>query len=726
MKNGCLWTRRLLMVGITGMSSLVGAQAWMNTALSPKERADLLVGAMTLDQKIQQIKMAGGTNPDLPGCGAGGRHLEGIPALQIPTHRMTNGPTGVAGGDCSTDRMATAVPANFVAVASFDPTIFSMWGDITGQEVRANGHHGFLAPGMNMGRVPNLGRNFEYMGEDPYLTGLAGAAMARAIQAHGVITVAKHYLANEQETNRQTVNTIIDDRTLRELYLLPFEMAIKDGDLTAMMCSYPRINGTFTCENTHVMKTVLRDQLGWDGYVMSDRGAAKSTAPSILAGLNVEFPGSNFYTPANVNAALAAGQITVADIDNLLKPRYIQMFKLGQFDNPIVGVQDIDFTDHGIKARQMAEQGSVLLKNANNFLPLKAASIQSIAVIGPQRFAGAAKLPGMAPGGNVFVRAPYTVTPQQGLQNVLASLGSSATVTFNNGTNIASAAALAAASDVAIVMVGDLSVEGSDRATLALPTVDNVNQEALIAAVAAATPRTVVVLKNGGPVLMPWLSSVPAVLEAWYPGQEDGNAVANLLFGVVNPSGKLPITFPSVERIGATATVEQFPGVNINGVPTVTYTEKLEMGYRWYDAHFAQPLFPFGYGLSYTTFAFSDIVVTPKISDGTQPIKVRFSLQNTGPVAGAEVPQVYLQLPLSLGEPPRRLVGFQKVFLQPGEKKQIEVTINPAASNHPLGYWDTAKQAWTTISGAYGVTVGTSSKNLVGGGLVKVLVPAGS
>lgn len=469
MKKGCQLARRLLIVGITGMSSLVGAQAWMDTALSPKERADLLIGAMTLDQKIQQIKMAGGTNPDLPGCGAGGRHLEGIPALKIPTQRMTNGPTGVAGGDCSSDRTATAVPANFVAVASFDPTIFSLWGDITGGEVRANGHHGFLAPGMNMGRVPNLGRNFEYMGEDPFLTGSAGAAIARAIQAHGVITVAKHYLANEQETNRNTVNTIIDDRTLRELYLLPFEMAIKDGDLSAMMCSYPRINGTFSCQNTLVMKTVLRDEWGWTGYVMSDRGATQSTAPSILAGLNVEFPGSNFYTPANVNAALTAAQITVADIDNLLRPRYIQMFKLGQFDNPIVGVTDIDFVDHGIKARQMAEQGSVLLKNANNFLPLKAASISSIAVIGPQRFAGAAKLPGMAPGGNVFVRAPYTVTPVQGLQNVLASLGSTATVTFNNGTNIASAAALAAASDVAIVMVGDLSVEGSIARRLRYP-----------------------------------------------------------------------------------------------------------------------------------------------------------------------------------------------------------------------------------------------------------------
>jgi len=726
MKNGCLWTRRLVMVAVAGMSSLVGAQAWMNPALTPNERADLLVNAMTVAQKIQQIKMAGGTNPDLPGCGSGGRHIEGIPALSIPTQRMMNGPTGVAGGDCSTDSTATGVPANFVAAASFDPEIWTMWGDVTGTEVRALGHHGFLAPGMNMGRVANNGRTFEYMGEEPFLTGSVGTAIAKAVQAKGVQVVAKHYVANDQETNRQTVNTIIDDRTLHELYLLPFEMAIKDAGMSAMMCSYPRINGTFSCENTQVMKTILRDQWGFDGFVMSDRGATKSTVPSILAGLNLEFVGSNFYTSALVSAALTAGQITVADLDRLLKPRYVQMFKLGQFDNPILGRQPIDFTANGIKARQMAEAGSVLLKNANSTLPLNAAQLRSIAVIGPQRFAGAATFPATAPGGSVVVPAPYTITPVSGIKNVLTALGSSATVTFNDGTDLASAVALAQASDVSIIIVGDISAEGSDRSTLALPTVNSVNQEQLIGAITAATPRTVVVLKNGGPVTMPWLANVPAVLEAWYPGQEDGNAVANLLFGVVNPSGKLPITFPSVDRIGATATVEQWPGVTVGGVPTVTYSEKLEMGYRWYDAHQAQPLFPFGHGLSYTTFALSGLVVTPKISDGTQPIKVQFSVKNTGQVAGAEVPQVYLQLPSVAAEPPKRLVGFQKVFLQPGETKQIEITINPAASNHPMGIWDSAKQSWTTLTGAYAVFLATSSKNIVGSGLVKVTVPSGS
>ena len=295
---------------------------------------------------------------------------------------------------------------------------------------------------------------------------------------------------------------------------------------------------------------------------------------------------------------------------------------------------------------------------------------------------------------------------------MLTSLGSSATVTYNNGTDLASAAALAAASDVAIVMVGDISAEGVDRSTLMLPTVDNVDQNALVNAVAAANPKTIVVLKDGGPVLMPWLNQVPALLEAWYPGEEDGNVVAELLFGVANPSGKLPITFPTLEREAATSTVQQWPGVTVNGVLTATYAEGLEIGYRWYDANNVQPQFPFGYGLSYTTFSVSDLEVNPRNTNGKRPIVVEFTVKNTGTVRGAEAPQVYFGLPASSGEPPKRLVAFEKVWLNPGEQRRVQLIVDPDANSHPLGHWRPGAQKWGTIRGDITVYVGTSAADL--------------
>ena len=360
----------------------------------------------------------------------------------------------------------------------------------------------------------------------------------------------------------------------------------------------------------------------------------------------------------------------------------------------------------------------MLLKNASSILPLNAKSLRTVALFGSKTLAGAAKLPKTGPGGILMVNAPYTVSPLEGLQNTLKTLASSASVTYNEGTDLAAAATLAAKADVAIVMVGDNSVEAEDRANLSLPKRDGVEQEALIVAIAAANPRTIVVLKNGGPVLMPWLDKVPAVLEAWYPGQEDGNAVANLLFGVANPSGKLPLTFPRVEREAAAATEAQFPGAMVDGKREARYTEGLEIGYRWYDAHKATPLFPFGFGLSYTTFALSNLKVTAGSSDGTKPIQVQVRVKNIGKVYGAEVPQVYLHLPSS--PTAKRLVAFQKVWLKPNETKTVTLTIDPAASNHPLSSWDTAKQAWTMSSGEYKVSVGNSATNLLLSGSIKV------
>jgi beta-glucosidase len=507
------------------------------------------------------------------------------------------------------------------------------------------------------------------------------------------------------------MNTIVDDRTLHELYLLPFEMSIRDADASSIICSYPKVGGVFACESAPLLRDILRKQWGFQGYVMSDRKALHSTAPAIKAGLDLEFDSTAlWFTPEKIKAALAAGEITTADLDTMLARRYFQMFRLGQFEHPAETFTPVDFQTHAETSRLIAEQGSVLLKNAGSVLPLSA-SLHSIALIGAKTFAAVAKLPTTGPSGTITVKAPFTVTPIEGLKSALKTLGSSATVTFDDGTDLARAKSLAAKSDVAIVIAGDISIEGQDRPNLSLPTRDDVNQDALIAAIAAANPRTVVVLKDGGPVLMPWLNQVPAVLEVWYPGQEDGIAVANLLFGVANPSGKLPITFPKAEHEGVTGSPEQFPGVMVDKTRTVTYTEKLEMGYRWYDAHKVEPQFPFGFGLSYTTFAITNLKVT-KATDGVKPIRVQFAVQNTGHRAGSEVAQVYLSLPAATNEPPKRLIAFQKVLLAPGEKKTIDLTIDPQASNHPFSWWDTAAQKWSITGGLYQITVGNSSANM--------------
>ncbi|HEY8753369.1 MAG TPA: glycoside hydrolase family 3 C-terminal domain-containing protein [Arthrobacter sp.] len=702
---------------------------WMNTALSAEQRSDLLIGAMTLDQKIQQIAMKPVANTNITGCdfSAGGRHVEGIPALGIPTLRMTNGPFG--GGDCAVAPTSTGLTSALSVASSFDPAVSTAWGDILGAETRASAHNVLLTPGINLGRVANAGRNFEYFGEDPYLAGVMAVAQVNAVQAHGVQSVAKHFAANEQETGRNTMDTVVDPETMHELYLLPFEMTIQEANLASVMCSYPHLNGVYACENKELLTDWLRDDLGFKGYVMSDRGATHSTAPAIKAGLDLEFASPKWFTPELIHAALDAGTLTTKDIDQQLARRYGVMFRLGQFDDPINSLTPIDFATNGQRIQDIGEKGSVLLKNDGGALPLKAGSLASVALIGAPTFAGAAKFNSQGPSDAIVVTSPYTVTPEQGLNNALQKLGSNATVTYNNASDIQAAAALAATSDVAVVMVGDISREGVDRSSLALPVRDGVDQNALVAAVVAANPNTVVVLKNGGPVLLPWLAKVPAVLEAWYPAQEDGNIVANLLFGIANPSGKLPMTFPTQEREAAFATPAQFPGIDPDGAGplplTATYSEGLDMGYRWYDSNGVKPTFAFGHGLSYTDFEISKLVATPKTTDGTHPISVSFFVENTGKVAGAEVGQVYLGLPAAANQPPKRLVGFDKVTLNPGEKQRVTVTIDPGAANHPMSVWDAAADAWSTPTGDYTVYVGNSSDNAALQQTITVRTPGG-
>jgi len=708
-----------------------GTLPWMDRTLPPEKRSDLLLSAMTIEEKFQQMVGEPGIVAELPHC-HGGRHVPGLARLGIPTFRITNGPVGVGQNDCvPADTLAenpgtlmlsphsakaTALPAAIALAASFDRKAASQFGELLGKQSRNLALHVMEAPGVNLARMPQGGRNFEYFGEDPYLAGEIAVAQIKAIQSHGVIAMPKHYIANEQETDRKTMDAIVDDRTLHQLYLLPFEMAVKDADVASIMCSYNYVNGVQVCENRHLLTEVLRNQWGFEGYVQSDFFAVQSLS-ALRAGMDHEMPGfrldvpgyRTWYTPENFNAALQNGDIDTADIDLALSRRYMQMFRLGIFDRPVVQTP-LDITGDGAIAAEIGAQGAVLLKNHAGLLPLDARHVRSIALIGKSDYAENAVVGG---GGSSKVIPFYTVPALKGIQRTLTELKADTDVVLivvdDDNSNLAAAEEAARNADVAVVLAGGLSSEGQDLETLRLP----LNQDDMITAVAAANPNTVLVLKNNAAALMPWLDRVPAVLQTWFPGQEDGNIVSRLLFGLANPSGKLPVSYPRDEADLPAATPIQWPGVVVDDIRRVEYSEGLEIGYRWFDAQNIEPLFPFGYGLSYTTFTLADIAVTPAVTDGSTPVTVTLTVSNSGDTAGAEVPQVYLGFPASAGEPPKRLVGFEKVWLEPGESRTVDIVVDPEASNHPFGIFNPETRQWENPAGEYTVMVGTSSADIL-------------
>lgn len=681
----CLASVSLVYAAAPAASS---SRHWMNTSLSPLKRAELLVHAMTLDEKIEQIHMV--DVRERP------REIPGIERLGLATFKITNGPAGAGPGDTHIPVPATALPSSLGLSATWDPRMATAFGEIAGQETRDRGEHLIEAPGVNIIRVPQNGRNFEYFGEDPYLSGQLAIPEIQAIQKQGVIAEVKHYAANSQEADRKTINEIIDERTLREIYLPAFEASVKQGDVGAVMCAYPSVNGQFNCENFHLLKEILRGDWGFKGFVQSDYTATHSTIAAALAGLDLEMKHDAHYD-ADMKAAVVAGKLPESVVDTMLLRRYSQMFRMGIFDHSYA-VTPIPAEKDGAVAREIAEQAAVLLKNSNHQLPLNAAAIHSIAVIGP--YAGAAHTGG---GGSSAVKPLYTVSPVDGLKK---QVGANVIVTYNDGAEPAAAASLAASADIAIVMAGNKDREGHDRANLSLPD----NQDQLIAAVAAANEHTIVVLKTGGPVLMPWLDKVTAVLEAWYPGEEDGNVVADLLFGKANPSGKLTVTFPKVAGDVPAHTPAQYPGVD----GTAVYSEKLQVGYRWYDAQKIEPLFPFGFGLSYTSFAFDHLHISRP--DARGQVHVNLDVTNIGPVAGADVVQVYVAAPASAAEPPHQLKGFVKVNLASGKTRHVLLTLDRRA----FSVWNTAAKRWNVVGGRYEIFIGDSSRALPLQGIVKI------
>lgn len=660
-------------------SPAMATPEWMNPALPPQERAEQLVRQMTLEEKVSQIHMM-----DVP---AHPREVVAIPRLGIPAFKITNGPAGAGPGDHKPTQPATALPAALALAASWDPALAAQFGTLAGEEVRDRGEDLLEGPGVNITRVPQNGRNFEYFGEDPWLSGRLGVAEIKAIQAQHVIAEVKHFAANNQEYDRKTVHEFVDERTLREIYLPAFEAAVKEGHVGAVMAAYPSVNGDFCCENPHLLHDILRGDWGFPGFVQSDYTATRSAVHSARAGLDLAMKPDHYGT--EMVTAVRSGQVPESAVDAMVVRRFTEMFAYGMFDHARTP-QPIPAKRDGAIARRIAEQCVVLLKNDHGLLPLDAAAIHSIALIGP--YAGAAHTGGH---GSSQVAPLYTVAPLDGLKH---RAGAGVAVTYRDDRDVPAAVAAAKAADVVVLEVGNTDAEGKDRPNLSLPD----DQDALIAAVAAANPRTIVVLKTGGPVLMPWLAQVPAVVEAWYPGEEDGNVVAAVLFGDVDPSGRLPMTFPARETEVPASTPEQYPGVD----GTVHYTEKLLVGYRWYDAKNVAPLFPFGFGLSYTTFAVSDLAVAPYTGNG--PVVVQVSVTNTGRRAGAEVVQAYVAAPASAGEPPKQLKGFAKVELKPGETRRISLPLDPRA----FSIWDVARHAWTVVPGRHEILVGTSSRDL--------------
>jgi beta-glucosidase len=634
------------------------------------------------------------------------RHVTAIDELGIPRFRITNGPVGVGMGDGTPSPPATSLPMTIGLAAGFDPDLAHSYGNIIGSETATLGQHVLEGPGVCLHRTTIAGRNFEYFSEDPYLSGVVGVAVTRAIQAHDVIAMGKHYVVNDQEYERFRTNIEVDEHVLRELYLLPFEMLVKDADIAAIMSSYNRVRGVYATEYRYTLTDILRTEWGFDGYVQSDFWSCRSAAPSLNAGMDHEMPDAKWLNEGTVKAALRDTSLEIETVDRALIRRYTQMFRFGQFQRPYQP-GEIDAQAHGAISRTIGSQIAVLLKNDGGVLPLTA-NTGSVVVIGQSKFVDEACLGG---GGSSKVIPLYTVSPMDGMQDVLRDLGSSATVSkvtvTDDLSNLDEAKKAAKRAEVVVLMAGLVATEGADQ-----PDANMLNeQNRMLDELLGINPATVVVLKDSNPVLMPWIDRAPAVLEAWNLGAEDGHVVADLLFGVTNPSGKLPTSYPRSEDDTLYAgRPERYPGTNEGaGYPVIRYSEGLEIGYRWFQAQGIKPLFGFGFGLSYTTFDITGVSVdAPDSADA--PVTVTGAVTNTGPVAGAEVVQVYLGIP-GAGQPPKRLVGFAKVFVGPGASKQVTITVDPTATNHPFGVWDYCTQSFMTKPGQYTVYVGNSADN---------------
>ena len=813
--------------GRGGVPAVTGP--WSDKTKTPDQRADELIKVMTLDEKIQLLHggpggMGGGAAAMPVGIttrtNGGAGWVPGIARLGIPDVNMADSAVGVTRGE-SESRYSTLLPSALGAASSWNADLALLYGQVIGRELRDQGYNMSIGGGVNITREPRNGRNFEYAGEDPILAGTTVGTLMKGVQSQQVMGDIKHYALNDQENGRNTANALIDKRSMRESDLLAFQIAYKVSDAAGFMCGYNLVNGDWDCENDYLLNQVLKKDFGFKGWVMSDWGGTHSTKKAIMAGLDQEQPGSGFFGDT-LKAAVQSGEVPIEKINDSVHRILRSLFAVGVWDNPVQhrvvdpfkGLED---------AQKIAEESIVLLKNSANQLPLNPALVRSIAIIGSHADVGVPSGGGSAqvnpPGGNAaaasapaaqggggFGRGGSQYFPSSPMKFIQAK-APRAKVEFNQGTDVAAAAALAKTSQVAIVFVNQPMSEGSDATTLTLPD----KQDDLVNAVVAANPHTIVVLETGGPVTMPWSDKVSGIVSAWYPGIGGGQAIANILFGDVNPSAKLPVSFaksdadlPHPQAVGpvqtpggrggagggrggaAAMTPEQQQAMQVTqaqqqatqalqqatqasqalvdaqqrlvqaqqaapaaganpaaatqaaaqavhaallalqaaqppaaagrggagmgmgggrGTPfDVNYSEKLQVGYKWYDAQNKEPLFPFGYGLSYTTFAYSGL----KVTASGHNVTVSFAVRNTGKRAGKEIAQVYASLPAATGEPPKRLIGWQKVQLAPGESKTVNLTIDPLY----LSIFNVSSDKFEVAGGEYKILAGASSRTL--------------
>lgn len=708
---------------------------YKDASLPVDQRVQELLNRMTLEEKVAML--------------SGADWMQSVPneRLGIPSIKMADGPLGIrswGGPSAKTGGMTakmqvttTAFPAGIALAATWDTELVEKDGQAIGQEVKAIGRDMILGPTVNINRTPLWGRNFEGFGEDPYLTSRMGVAYIKGVQSEGVIATVKHFDANNQEFERHRIDVKLDQRALHEIYFPAFKAAVQEAGVWSVMSCYNKLNGVYCAENPYLLTDVLRKEWGFKGFVVSDWGSTYSTAATVNAGMDLEMPGGlpmkdwlveprtieagnggGWLVPEKVLADVKSGKISQATIDENVGSILRIIFVSGQLDHPYTASNEIDTTEQRAVARKAATESIVLLKNDGDLLPLDAAKIHSIAVIGPN--AGTAVTGG---GGSSLVVPKYSVSPLKGIQE---RAGQSVQVTYAIGTVLAGAApdkdsdpkklrsdaaAAAAKADVAIVVIGrssKIESEDFDLKTLDLPA----GQDELIEAVVKANKRTIVIINAGGPVIMSkWIAQVPALVDMWYGGQEGGNAIADVLFGQANPSGRLPVSF--VKEWKDSPAHGHYPGENLH----VDYAEGIYVGYRYFDKKKIEPLFPFGYGLSYTKFDYSGMQISSEGLASGKPVEVSIQVRNTGSRPGAEVAQLYLHYAghSNTDRPVQELKGFQRVELAAGESKTVHFSVEPNA----LAYYDTAKKSWVTDPGEYDVLVGASSRDIRAKGFLR-------
>ncbi len=685
---------------------------YLDTNQPMEARVNDLLGRMTLEEKIAQVHADSKFS------------TAAVPRLGIPRRWIDDGPHGVREdvGPYSwnpsghTDDYATWMPALSALGSTWNVDLAAAFGDVIGQESRARNKDIILAPIVDIARTPICGRIYEYLGEDPYLNARLGVRYIEGVQSNDVAACVKHFAGNNQEEGRGTINMDMDERVLREIYLPPFEAAVKEAHVWAVMGAYPKFRGEYCAYNNYLINQVLKGEWGFPGLVMSDWGGTHSTREAALGGLDVEMGtlvGSedqsaytNFFLAARFLDAIRTNGILMSVLDDKVRRSLRPMFASHIFD-PVRLPGALNTPEHRATAQRIAEESMVLLKNDNQALPLNVSNLTSVAVIGENAVRHNAA--GFFGAG---VKTMYEVTPLDGIEQLV---GTRANVTYSAGYSrfggdsnlVERAVAAARQADVAIVVAGlnhsrHQDDEGWDRTDLRLPY----GQDELIQKIVAVNPRTIVVLVSGPAVeLGPWLAQVPALLQAHYSGMEGGHALARILFGQVNPSGKLAVTYPKQLSDSPAHALGTYPGTN----GTLFYKEGLLVGYRWFDAKKIEPEFPFGFGLSYTTFEYSNLKVVPGGGTNGPVATAEFDLTNTGSRAGAEVAELYIHHNNpSLPRPVKELKGFKKISLNPGEKQTVSIPLNQRA----FAFYDPAKAGWVAEAGDYKIEIGSSSKDI--------------